>query len=44
MPLGETNIKDWLCGPMVAVATPFKEDFALDLDSLTSNIRFMVDK
>ena len=44
MPLGEANIKDWLCGPMVAVATPFKEDFALDLDSLTSNIRFMVDK
>jgi dihydrodipicolinate synthase/N-acetylneuraminate lyase len=44
MPLGEANIKDWLCGPMVAVATPFREDFALDLDSLTSNIRFMVDK
>ena len=29
---------------MVAVATPFKEDFSLDLDSLTNNIRFMVEK
>jgi len=37
------DIKDWLCGPMVAVATPFTEDFELDLDALQSNIRFMID-
>lgn len=37
------NIRDWLCGPMVAVATPFTEDFELDLDSLQVNIRVMVD-
>ena len=44
MPAGDVNVKEWLCGPMVAVATPFKEDFTLDLDSLLSNIRFMVDR
>jgi len=44
MPAGDVNVKEWLCGPMVAVATPFKEDFTLDLDSLISNIRFMVDR
>ena len=38
-----SNIRSWLCGPMVAVATPFKEDLSLDLDALTENIRFMVD-
>ena len=39
----EDGIRDWLCGPMVAVATPFTEDFELDLDALQSNIRFMID-
>jgi len=37
------KIRDWLCGPMVAVATPFTEDFALDLEALHNNIRFMID-
>ena len=37
------EIKSWLCGPMVAVATPFTEDFDLDLEALQSNIRFMID-
>ena len=38
------RIHDWLRGPMVAVATPFKEDFELDLDALRDNIRFMIDR
>jgi len=29
---------------MVAVATPFTEDFELDLDALRDNIRFMIDR
>lgn len=37
------NVHAWLCGPVVAVATPFKEDFSLDLDALQANIRFMID-
>ena len=37
------NIHDWLCGPVVAVATPFKEDFSLDLTALQDNIRFMIE-
>lgn len=35
-------MRSWLCGPMVAVATPFTEDYALDLDALQDNIRFMI--
>ena len=37
------NIHDWLRGPVVAVATPFKEDFSLDLSALQDNIRFMIE-
>ena len=37
-----SNIRDWLCGPMVAVPTPFKEDFSLDIDALQSNVRVMI--
>ena len=37
------EIRSWLCGQMVAMATPFTEDFALDLDSLQQNIHFMID-
>ncbi len=36
------EVKQWLRGPMVAVATPFTEDFALDLDALRDNVEFMV--
>ncbi len=36
-------MRDWLCGPMVAVATPFKEDYSLDIDALQTNIRYMVE-
>lgn len=38
------RIHEWLRGPMVAVATPFTEDYELDLDALGDNIRFMVDR
>lgn len=38
------QMRSWLCGPMVAVATPFTEDYALDLDALQDNIRFMIDR
>ncbi len=33
----------WLRGPVVAVATPFTADHALDLDGLAANIEFMID-
>ena len=36
--------REWLVGPMVAVATPFKEDFSLDLDALRDNVRFMINR
>ncbi len=38
----ENTIRDWLCGPMVAVTTPFKEDFTLDLDAYRDNLEFMI--
>ena len=41
--MSSDETRDWLCGPMVAVATPFTEDFELDLDALQTNIRFMID-
>lgn len=34
--------RDWLCGAVVAMATPFHEDFSLDLDGLTANIEAMI--
>lgn len=37
------NIHAWLRGPVVAVATPFKEDFSLDLNALQANIRVMIE-
>ena len=37
------DIRSWLCGPIVAAATPFTEDYALDLDALRDHVRFMVD-
>ncbi len=38
------NVHEWLRGPMVAVATPFTEEYALDLDALQSNIRVMIER
>ena len=38
------QIHDWLRGPMVAVATPFHEDYSLNLDGLSSNIRLMTSR
>lgn len=37
------RMREWLMGPMVAVATPFKEDHSLDLDALQENVRYMID-
>ena len=37
------DIRNWLCGPVVAAATPFTEDYALDLDALQEHVRFMID-
>lgn len=34
--------KRWMRGPMVAVATPFHDDFSLDLDALSENVEFMI--
>ena len=31
-------------GPMVSVATPFTDDYELDLGALRENIRFMIDR
>lgn len=39
-----SNLRDWLCGPMVAVPTPYKEDYSLDIDALQSNVRMMIDR
>ncbi len=36
--------REWLVGPMVAVATPFTEDYSLDLGAFHDNIRFMIDR
>ena len=38
------RIHEWLRDPMVAVATPFHEDFALNLEGLADNIRLMTDR
>ena len=38
------RIHDWLRGPMVAVATPFHEDYSLNLDALSENIRLMTSR
>ena len=37
------RIREWLMGPVVAVATPFKEDYSLDLDAFHENVRYMID-
>ena len=39
-----SNLREWLCGPMVAVPTPYKEDFSLDIDALQSNVRMMIER
>ena len=39
-----SDLRTWLCGPMVAVPTPFKEDYSLDLDALQANVRTMIER
>jgi dihydrodipicolinate synthase/N-acetylneuraminate lyase len=36
------SVRSWLQGPLVAVPTPFHDDFSLDLDGLRSNVEAMV--
>jgi dihydrodipicolinate synthase/N-acetylneuraminate lyase len=38
------DTRRWLCGPVVAVATPFREDASLDLPGLAANIEAMVER
>jgi 4-hydroxy-tetrahydrodipicolinate synthase len=40
--VSESAIRAWLRGPLVAVPTPFHDDFSLDLDGLRSNIEAMI--
>ena len=40
--MSEAATRAWLGGPLVAVPTPFGDDFSLDLDGLGSNIEAMV--
>tara|TARA_B110000014_G_scaffold235620_1_gene200299 strand:+ start:3229 stop:4143 length:915 start_codon:yes stop_codon:yes gene_type:complete len=37
-------MNDKIVGPMVAVATPFKEDFSIDYNSFEKNIRHMIER
>ena len=36
--------REWLRGAVVAVPTPFHDDFSLDLDSLRANIEIMIER
>ena len=36
------KIREWLQGPMIPMATPFTDDFKLDLESLRHNLRFTI--
>ncbi len=36
--------REWLRGAVVAVPTPFHDDFSLDLDSLRKNIEIMIER
>src|SRR3977135_3434131 len=40
---GETT-RTWLRGAVVAVPTPFHDDFSLDLDSLRHNIEIIIER
>ena len=33
-----------IVGPMVAVATPFKDDFSIDYKAFETNLKFMTEK
>jgi dihydrodipicolinate synthase/N-acetylneuraminate lyase len=38
------SVRDWLRGPVVAVPTPFHDDFSLDLDGLRANLGVIVER
>ena len=37
------NIRDWRRGPMIPMATPFTEDFQLDLEAFSYNVNFTIE-
>jgi dihydrodipicolinate synthase/N-acetylneuraminate lyase len=37
------DMKEWLVGPLTAMATPFTEDYELDFEALRAHVRFQVD-
>ena len=39
-----TSLDKKIVGPMVAVATPFKEDFSVDYAAFETNLNFMIKK
>ncbi len=39
-----TQAKQVIRGPMIAVATPFKDNYDLDTDALRHNVRLMIDR
>ena len=41
--LDPKNIRDWLRGPMIPMATPFTEDFQLDLEAFSYNVNFTIE-
>ena len=41
--LDPNNIKDWLRGPLIPMATPFTEDFDLDLEAFSYNVNFTIE-
>ena len=44
MTTSKRDARNWLIGPMVAVATPFTENYDLDCDALRDNVRYMIDR
>ncbi len=44
IPVTCESTRRWLCGAVVAAATPFNEDYSLDLDGVASNIETMIER
>ncbi|HEX6868929.1 MAG TPA: dihydrodipicolinate synthase family protein [Candidatus Limnocylindrales bacterium] len=42
--MATATTREWLRGAVVAVPTPFHDDFSLDLDSLRRNIEIMIER
>ena len=42
--MATATTREWLRGAVVAVPTPFHDDFSLDLDALRENIEIMIER